>query len=139
LHEDYLRYEGNFWCVIHLDDLKKNGATEGCPHWLAPEVVRQKRYNEKADVWSLGITMIEMMEGEPPYWIEEPMRAMLLIASHGTPRLRQPQEWSKALKKVLSHCLTVSTRSRDSATGLLKLPFLKDACDPGVIGPLVSS
>jgi len=98
----------------------------------------RKRYNEKADVWSLGITIIEMMEDEPPHWIEEPARAMYLIATSGTPRLRQPHKWSPDLKEVLSHCLTVSPRWRDSVTGLLKLPFLRIECRPVLIKLLAS-
>jgi serine/threonine protein kinase len=75
---------------------------------MAPEVVTQKPYKEKADVWSLGVTIIEMMEGKPLYWIEDPVRAMFLIVICGTPSLRKPHEWSPALRKLLSHRLTAS-------------------------------
>lgn len=94
---------------------------------MAPEVARQKLYSFKVDVWSLGITVIEMMEGNPPYFGEEPLIFLYLITVNGTPRFWNPSPWSKELMVMLSHMLCVDVKSRGTMAEILKLSFLENA------------
>lgn len=92
---------------------------------MAPEVVKQKRYGYKVDVWSLGIMAIEMAELEPPYMDMEPMRALYLIATGDTPPLRHPQRHSAMFKDFLERCLVVDATRRASSDVLLDHKFLR--------------
>ncbi|TQV92854.1 STE20 kinase [Cordyceps javanica] len=103
----------------------KRATLVGTTYWMAPEVVKQKRYGYKVDVWSLGIMAIEMAESEPPYMDMEPMRALYLIATGNTPPLRDPQKHSALLKQFLATCLVVDASRRATTDVLLNHEFLR--------------
>jgi protein-serine/threonine kinase len=81
---------------------------------------------------------IEMIESEPPYLNEEPLKALYLIATNGTPRLKKPEKLSKELKAFLSVCLCVDVKSRASADELLAHDFLRHGCPLASLADLLT-
>ncbi|KAK3940513.1 kinase-like domain-containing protein [Diplogelasinospora grovesii] len=126
------------FCAKLTETKSKRATMVGTPYWMAPEVVKQKEYGPKVDIWSLGIMAIEMIESEPPYLNEEPLKALYLIATNGTPRLKKPEKLSKELKAFLSVCLCVDVKSRASAVELLGHDFLKHGCPLGSLAELLA-
>ncbi|KAF2199299.1 Pkinase-domain-containing protein [Delitschia confertaspora ATCC 74209] len=126
------------FCAKLTEQRSKRATMVGTPYWMAPEVVKQKEYGNKVDIWSLGIMAIEMIESEPPYLNEEPLKALYLIATNGTPRLKKPDKLSKELKAFLSVCLCVDVKSRASAGELLSHEFLKGGCGLNSLAQLLN-
>lgn len=125
-----------FCAQINEINLKRTTMV-GTPYWMAPEVVSRKEYGPKVDIWSLGIMTIEMIEGEPPYLNETPLRALYLIATNGTPKLKEPEALSYDMRKFLAWCLLVDFNKRADADQLLADKFIQEADDVSSLSPLV--
>uniref|UniRef100_A0A8C6UJJ0 non-specific serine/threonine protein kinase n=1 Tax=Neogobius melanostomus TaxID=47308 RepID=A0A8C6UJJ0_9GOBI len=110
--------------------LQRRDSFIGTPYWMAPEVVmcetmKDAPYDYKADIWSLGITLIELAQIEPPHHELNPMRVLLKIAKSEPPTLDQPYKWSPEFNDFLRKSLDKSTEMRPTATQLLEHPFVR--------------
>lgn len=149
--------------------MSKRKSVIGTPFWMAPEVIQESRYDGRADVWSVGITAIEMAEGEPPLSDIHPMRvracararairrgrlrwrgdgqAIFMIPSHPPPKLKRPEQFSPTFADFVSKCLTKDQTARPTSEAMLSHPFVRDAVAMleqfggamGVLEDLVSS
>jgi len=99
----------------------------GTPYWMAPELIRGQEYGTKVDIWSLGIMIMEMAEGDPPYMEFPPLRALFLITTKGIPDLKEPPKWSNTFREFVALCLEKDADKRPSADELLEHAFMKTA------------
>ncbi|XP_071245306.1 STE20-like serine/threonine-protein kinase [Salvelinus alpinus] len=123
--------------------LQRRDSFIGTPYWMAPEVVmcetfKDRPYDYKADIWSLGVTLIEMAQIEPPNHEMNPMRVLLKIAKADPPTLMQPSRWSPEFSDFLRKCLDKNVDNRWNVAQLLQHPFLSTVTDSRPLRELIA-
>lgn len=117
---------GDFGVAAQLTrTMSKRNTFIGTPHWMAPEVIQESRYDGKVDVWALGVSAIEMAEGAPPRANVHPMRVLFMISGEPAPMLEDKEKWSLVFHDFIAKCLTKEPRLRPSATEMLKHKFIE--------------
>ncbi|CAK5036490.1 unnamed protein product [Meloidogyne enterolobii] len=133
---DYLHSENKIHRDIKVADfgvasqltetVRKRMTFVGTPFWMAPEVIKQSNYDYKADIWSLGITALELANREPPHSDLHPMSVLFLIPKNPPPQLHGNQ-WSKSFKEFVELCLNKDPENRPPVKELLRHKFIQNA------------
>ncbi|XP_055339807.1 serine/threonine-protein kinase PAK 6-like [Paramacrobiotus metropolitanus] len=127
------------FCAQVNKDTPKRKSLVGTPYWMAPEVISRLPYGTEVDIWSLGIMIMEMVDGEPPFFNEPPLQAMRHIRDMPPPRLKNVQRVSPRLLNFLDIMLVRDPAERATARELLQHPFLKQAGHPYSLVPLLNA
>ncbi|KFQ87149.1 Serine/threonine-protein kinase PAK 7, partial [Phoenicopterus ruber ruber] len=125
------------FCAQVSKEVPRRKSLVGTPYWMAPEVISRLPYGTEVDIWSLGIMVIEMIDGEPPYFNEPPLQAMRRIRDNLPPRVKDMHKVSSVLRGFLDSMLVREPSQRATAQELLRHPFLKLAGPPSCIVPLM--
>ncbi|XP_073415635.1 uncharacterized protein [Dendrobates tinctorius] len=129
--------------AVNNQTLQRRSSFIGTPYWMAPEVVmcetcKDAPYDYKADVWSLGVTLIELAETQPPYHEMNPTRVLLKILKSEPPNLKYQKLWSQDFKDFLNKCLQRNPQERSSISELIEHSFVSKGVDNAPLRELVA-
>ncbi|XP_049641132.1 serine/threonine-protein kinase PAK 6 [Suncus etruscus] len=125
------------FCAQISKDVPKRKSLVGTPYWMAPEVISRSLYATEVDIWSLGIMVIEMVDGEPPYFSDSPVQAMKRLRDSPPPKLKYSHKVSPVLRDFLDRMLVRDPQERATAQELLDHPFLLQTGLPECLVPLI--
>ncbi|XP_041796051.1 serine/threonine-protein kinase PAK 4 [Chelmon rostratus] len=136
-HDGRVKLSDFGFCAQVSKEVQRRKSLVGTPYWMAPELISRLPYGPEVDIWSLGIMVIEMVDGEPPYFNEPPLKAMKMIRDNLPPKLKNLHKVSPLLKGFLDRMLVRDPAQRATAGEILKHPFLTKAGPPSCIVPLM--
>ncbi|XP_029475393.1 serine/threonine-protein kinase PAK 4 isoform X2 [Rhinatrema bivittatum] len=136
-HDGRVKLSDFGFCAQVNKEVPRRKSLVGTPYWMAPELISRLPYGPEVDIWSLGVMVIEMVDGEPPYFNEPPLKAMKMIRDNLPPKLKNVHKVSPLLKGFLDRMLVRDPGQRATATELLKHPFLGKAGHSSSIVPLM--
>ncbi|XP_051845015.1 serine/threonine-protein kinase PAK 4 isoform X3 [Antechinus flavipes] len=136
-HDGRVKLSDFGFCAQVNKEVPRRKSLVGTPYWMAPELISRLPYGPEVDIWSLGVMVIEMVDGEPPYFNEPPLKAMKMIRDNLPPKLKNLHKVSPSLKGFLDRLLVRDPAQRATASELLKHPFLGKAGPPASIVPLM--
>ncbi|XP_030073891.1 serine/threonine-protein kinase PAK 4 [Microcaecilia unicolor] len=136
-HDGRVKLSDFGFCAQVNKEVPRRKSLVGTPYWMAPELISRLPYGPEVDIWSLGVMVIEMVDGEPPYFNEPPLKAMKMIRDNLPPKLKNAHKVSPLLKGFLDRMLVRDPGQRAPATELLKHPFLGKAGPSSSIVPLM--
>ncbi|XP_043853795.1 serine/threonine-protein kinase PAK 4-like isoform X2 [Dromiciops gliroides] len=136
-HDGRVKLSDFGFCAQVNKEMPRRKSLVGTPYWMAPELISCLPYGPEVDIWSLGVMVIEMVDGEPPYFNEPPLKAMKMIRDNLPPKLKNLHKVSPSLKGFLDRLLVRDPAQRATASELLKHPFLGKAGPPASIVPLM--
>lgn len=119
------------------DTMAKRNTVIGTPFWMAPEVIQEIGYDCLADIWSLGITALEMAEGKPPYGDIHPMRAIFMIPTKPPPSFQEPDQWSPEFIDFVQKCLVKNPEKRATSKQLLAHSFIGKAKSATILQKII--
>ena len=127
LNDEGIAKLGDFGVSAQLtNSISKKVSKIGTPYWMSPEVISQKSYDSKCDIWSLGITCIELAEGEPPYSEVRTFLVMKKILNNPPKGLTNPKLWSNDFNDFVEKCLIFDPAQRPTAAQLLNHSFIQN-------------
>ncbi|XP_063168665.1 serine/threonine-protein kinase PAK 4 isoform X2 [Candoia aspera] len=136
-HDGRVKLSDFGFCAQVNKEVPRRKSLVGTPYWMAPELISRLPYGPEVDIWSLGVMVIEMVDGEPPYFNEPPLKAMKMIRDNLPPKLKNVHKVSPSLKGFLDRLLVRDPAQRATASELLKHPFVGKAGPPSCIVPLM--
>lgn len=127
------------FCAQVTEDMPRRKSLVGTPYWMAPEVISRQPYGTEADIWSLGIMVLEMIDGEPPYFSEPPLQAMRKLRDLDPPISTMNDEMSPRMLSFLEKTLERDPTQRASAFELLNHSFIRSTANSTSLADMMKS
>jgi len=135
-HNGQVKISDFGFCAQISEEIPRRKSLVGTPYWMAPEIIARAPYGQEVDIWSFGIMVMEMIDGEPPFFDETPLTAMKKLRDNQAPRLKNPNVSSR-LRSFVEACVVKEPLRRSTAFELLQHPFLRQAAPAATLASLV--